>query len=121
MFALMQKAYEAVLSGRKFCFATIYETTKKGTPQKVGAKMIVFEDGNSFGTIGGGRNEHKAIGECLEAIQTGETKCVTYDYFGGAGFSVCGGQIKVFIDPYNETKDKNKKNIRSSGRVKMTD
>ncbi|MCB1073664.1 MAG: XdhC family protein [Candidatus Omnitrophica bacterium] len=93
----------------------MYEATNKGTPQKVGTKMIVLEDGSSFGTIGGGRNEHEAIGECLEAIQTGEAKRVTYNYVGGAGYSVCGGQIKVFIDPYNKTRDKGKENIGSLG------
>ena len=62
--------------------------------------MIVFDDGTSFGTIGGGRNEKAAIAECLKAIQKQKPTTVTYNYFGRKGESVCGGQMKVFIEPF---------------------
>lgn len=71
----------------------------KGTPRKAGAKMIVFEDGSSWGSIGGGRNEKAAIAECLKSIQSQKPATVTYNYFGRVGESICGGQMKVFIEP----------------------
>ncbi len=97
---LLVKACESSKSGQSCAFATIIETTLKGTPRKSGAKMVVSEDGSSFGTIGGGRNEKAAIEECLKAIKSGKPSLVTYNYFGQKGQSVCGGQMKVYIEPF---------------------
>ena len=97
---LLIKAYEAAKKGQSYAFATVVDSTIKGTPRKAGAKMIILEDGSLFGTIGGGRNEKAAREECLKAIQAGKPTLVTYNYFGREGESVCGGQIKVFIEPF---------------------
>jgi xanthine dehydrogenase accessory factor len=97
---LLYKALEAVQQGQNYAFATIVEATLKGTPRKAGSKMIVFEDGQSWGSIGGGRNEKAAIAECLKAIKTKKPTTATYNYFGREGESVCGGQMKVFIEPF---------------------
>jgi len=35
--------------------------TKGSTPRKVGAKMVVYEDGNITGSIGGGNLEKKVM------------------------------------------------------------
>jgi len=96
---ILIKALEAAQRGGKYAFATVVETTKKGTPRKSGAKMVVLEDGMLYGSIGGGRNEKAAQQACLQAIKTGKSSLVTYDYFGNKGQSVCGGQMKVFIEP----------------------
>jgi len=96
---ILYKALNAAQKGKNYAFATIIEATVKGTPRKAGAKMVVFDDGSSFGTIGGGRNEKAAIAECLKAIQKQKPATVTYNYFGREGESVCGGQMKVFIEP----------------------
>lgn len=100
----MNQARLAVARGQRFAFATVVESTVKGTPRKAGAKMIVFEDGSAYGTIGGGRNEKDAQKRCLQAIKSRKSDLITYDYFGQVGQSVCGGQIKVFIDPFIQTK-----------------
>jgi len=96
---ILQKALEATKKGQSYAFATIIESTLKGTPQKTGAKMVVLADGTIFGTVGGGRNEKAAQLECQKAIKTRKPTIVTYDFFG-QGQSVCGGQIKVFIEPF---------------------
>ena len=97
---LLIKAFEATRRGQSYAFATIVESTIKGTPRKAGAKMIVLEDGSLFGTIGGGRNEKATREECFKAIKSGKPAMVTYNYFGQEGQSICGGQIKVFIEPF---------------------
>ncbi len=97
---ILYKALQAAQQGQHYAFATIIEATPKGTPRKAGAKMIVFEDGSAEGTIGGGRNEKAAIAECLKAIKNHKPTTVTYNYFGREGESVCGGQMKVFIEPF---------------------
>jgi len=101
---LFLKAISAYNKGQKYAFATLIEATLKGTPRKSGAKMLVLENGTSFGTIGGGRNEKAAQKECLIAIKSGQPALVTYDYFGKEGQSVCGGRIKVFIEPFSPNK-----------------
>jgi xanthine dehydrogenase accessory factor len=103
--SLFKEALKSEKIGQKYCFATIIEATLKGTPQKSGAKMLILEDGTSFGTIGGGRNENAAQKECLKAIKSKESKVITYDYFGQKGQSICGGQIKVYIEPFIEKKE----------------
>ncbi|OGX20703.1 MAG: hypothetical protein A2Y04_05060 [Omnitrophica WOR_2 bacterium GWC2_45_7] len=97
---LLIKALEATQKGQSFAFATLIEATGKGTPRKAGAKMIVFNDGTVYGSIGGGRNEMAAQRECLKCIKTGKPSRVTYKYFGKKGQSICGGQIEVFIEPF---------------------
>ncbi len=96
---ILSRAIACSQVGKPYAFATVVETTLKGTPRKAGAKMIVFEDGSSWGTIGGGRNEKAAIAECLKSLKTHKPQTVTYNYFGREGESVCGGQMKVFIEP----------------------
>ena len=49
------------------------------TPQRAGAKMLVYADGRTVGTIGGGCYENDAAGKAREAIRT-RTACVArYD------------------------------------------
>lgn len=97
---LLIKAVEAAKGGRRYAFATVVDSTLKGTPRKSGAKMIVFEDGSAYGSIGGGRNEKAAQAQCLKAIKSGKPRFISYNYFGNKGESICGGQIKVFIEPF---------------------
>ena len=101
---VIKKAYEAALKGQSYAFATVIQSTIKGTPRKEGAKMVVLANGASVGTIGGGRNEKAAIEECKKALKTGKATTVRYDYFGQEGQSVCGGQIHVFIEPFGGQK-----------------
>jgi len=97
---LLIEALKAAQKGQKYAFATVVETTKKGTPRKSGAKMVVLEDGTILGSIGGGRNEKAAQEKCLKAIKSAKPSLATYDYFGKKGQSICGGQMKVFIEPF---------------------
>lgn len=101
---LFFKAFEAARKGQSYAFATIVESTIKGTPRKAGAKMIVLSDGTILGSIGGGRNERNAQLECLKAIKTQKPTIVTYKFDEKPGNSICGGEIKVFIEPFEGIK-----------------
>jgi xanthine dehydrogenase accessory factor len=97
---ILQKAYQAVAHGQKCAFATIIATTDKGSPRKPGAKMVVFEDGTIYGTIGGGWSEEAAKQACLKAIQKKRPGIETYTFDERAKTpSQCGGEIQVFIEP----------------------
>jgi xanthine dehydrogenase accessory factor len=72
------------------------------TPQRTGAKMLVFADGRIVGTIGGGCYENDAVGRAREAIATGKPELVKYDLnddFVQESGLICGGQMEVYIDP----------------------
>ena len=42
--------------------------TDRSVPRKAGAKMLVFDDGSTFGTIGGGEMESRVINSAKESI-----------------------------------------------------
>jgi xanthine dehydrogenase accessory factor len=76
------------------------------TPQRAGAKMLVFPDGRTIGTIGGGCYENDAFWKAREAIATGKHQLVHYelnDDFAQENGLVCGGQMDVHIDPLEPT------------------
>jgi xanthine dehydrogenase accessory factor len=72
------------------------------TPQRAGAKMLVFPDGRTVGTIGGGCYENDAIGRARRAIEDGRPAVVRYDLnddFAQENGLICGGQMDVHVDP----------------------
>lgn len=92
---------EALTKGEEVALITI--TASNGsTPQRVGAKMLVYADGRTVGTIGGGCYEHDALGKAREALQTRKALTAKYDLnddFAEETGLVCGGQMEVFIEP----------------------
>ena len=72
------------------------------TPQRVGAKMLVFSDGRLVGTIGGGCYENDAFWKAREALGTRRSRLVHYelsDDLAEESGLICGGQMDVFIEP----------------------
>ena len=72
------------------------------TPQRAGAKMLVFADGRTVGTIGGGCYENEAFWKAREAIRSGRTEVLHFelnDDFAQENGLICGGQMDVHIDP----------------------
>ena len=69
---------DALERGEPAALVTIVSTTGS-TPQRVGAKMLVFGDGRMVGTIGGGCYENDAFGKAREAITDarGRSSCTT--------------------------------------------
>lgn len=92
---------DALERGESAALVTIVSTTGS-TPQRVGAKMLVFPDGRLVGTIGGGCYENDAFGKAREAIRSRKPQLVHYeldDDFAQESGLVCGGQMSVYIEP----------------------
>jgi xanthine dehydrogenase accessory factor len=92
---------EALSRGEEAALVTIV-SSNGSTPQRVGAKMLVFGDGRVVGTVGGGCYEHDAIGKARHVLATRKATTVTYDLnddFAEETGLVCGGQMEVFIEP----------------------
>jgi xanthine dehydrogenase accessory factor len=92
---------DALDRGEPAALVTIVSTTGS-TPQRVGAKMLVFADGRLVGTIGGGCYENDAFWKAREAITARKPQLVHYelsDDFAQETGLVCGGQMDVYIEP----------------------
>jgi xanthine dehydrogenase accessory factor len=92
---------DALERGEPAALVTIVSTTGS-TPQRVGAKMLVFGDGRIVGTIGGGCYENDAFWKAREAIGQRRPQLVHYelsDDFAQETGLICGGQMDVYIEP----------------------
>jgi xanthine dehydrogenase accessory factor len=98
---VLPAAAAALERGEPAALVTIVRSNGS-TPQRTGAKMLVFADARIVGTIGGGCYENDAIGRAREAIATGRPALVSYDLnddFVQESGLICGGQMDVYIDP----------------------
>lgn len=101
----MQDVFEAALhAGRHDEAAALVSViaTEGSTPQKAGAKMVVYADGRIVGTIGGGCLEAEMIRRARHAIETRHPQLASYDLTpdqAGEDGLVCGGRMQVFIEP----------------------
>jgi xanthine dehydrogenase accessory factor len=63
--------------------------------------MIIYVNGMTAGTIGGGEMESKVIQAAIEAIEEHKAKLLHYEFRdpseGDVG--VCGGEMEVFVEP----------------------
>jgi xanthine dehydrogenase accessory factor len=99
--AVFSAVAEALARGESAALVTIV-STRGSTPQRVGAKVLVYEDGRTVGTIGGGCYENDACGKAREAIRTRRASLVSYelsDELAQENGLICGGQMQVFIEP----------------------
>lgn len=91
----------AIEAGQPVVLATIVETSRS-VPRHAGTKMLVFPDGKTIGTIGGGEMESQAVAEAHETIRSGKPRLVEYDLVnpnqGDPG--ICGGELKLYLEPY---------------------
>jgi xanthine dehydrogenase accessory factor len=98
---------EALERGEEVALVTIV-AAHGSTPQRVGAKMLVYPDGRTVGTIGGGCYENDAFWKAREAITQRKPMNVKYelnDDFAQETGLVCGGQMEVFIEPVEAAPD----------------
>jgi xanthine dehydrogenase accessory factor len=92
---------DALERGESAALVTIVSTTGS-TPQRIGAKMLVFADGRIVGTIGGGCYENDAFWKARDAIAQRKPLLVHYelsDDFAQETGLICGGQMDVYIEP----------------------
>ncbi|MEP7119196.1 MAG: XdhC/CoxI family protein, partial [Acidobacteriota bacterium] len=92
---------EAMSRAEDVALVTIV-ATNGSTPQRVGAKMLVYADGRIVGTVGGGCYENDAFWKAKESLKTRKAVRVKYeldDDFAQENGLVCGGQMEVFIEP----------------------
>ena len=102
---MSQEVFEALTQalkrGEDAALVTIV-AANGSTPQRAGAKMLVFPDGRIVGTIGGGCYENEARLKARDALTSGRQTLLHFDLnddFAQENGLVCGGQMDVHIDP----------------------
>src|SRR5262245_19388157 len=102
---VFEAALHAARTGEKAALVTVIDT-EGSTPQKAGAKMVVYPDGRIVGTIGGGCVEAEMTWRARQAIEDRRAQMASYeltaDQAGEDGL-VCGGRMQVFIEPVEGT------------------
>jgi xanthine dehydrogenase accessory factor len=98
---ILRELAGAVDAGRPVALATIVDT-KRSVPRHRGTKMLVFSDGSSIGTVGGGELEARVRRAALDAMRRGSATLIDYDLVdvarGDPG--VCGGSVAIYLEPY---------------------
>jgi xanthine/CO dehydrogenase XdhC/CoxF family maturation factor len=91
---------EAQARGERVVIATVAHT-RGSTPQRRGAKMLFFENGEVAGTVGGGCIEAEVWAEARACLRSGTSALhqfkLTADEASEEGM-VCGGTMEIFID-----------------------
>lgn len=91
---------EAADRGERVVVATVAHT-RGSTPQRRGAKMLFFHNGEVAGTVGGGCIEAEVWAEAREAMRSGRSALrhfsLTAEEASEEGM-VCGGTMEIFID-----------------------
>jgi xanthine dehydrogenase accessory factor len=97
---LYQWIDEAADRGERVVVATVAHT-RGSTPQRRGAKMLFFQNGEVAGTVGGGCIEAEVWANAREAMRTGKSELkhfsLTADEASEEGM-VCGGTMDIFVE-----------------------
>jgi xanthine dehydrogenase accessory factor len=89
--------------GARAAMATVVKT-RGSTPQQIGAKMVIFDDGSYIGTVGGGCVEADIWAQAREVLRTGKPEIYHFnlsDDYAEAEGMVCGGQMDVLIETWS--------------------
>jgi xanthine dehydrogenase accessory factor len=91
---------EAIKGGKSAAFVTVI-SVDGSTPREAGAKMLVFENAEIEGTVGGGALEALAIKQAVLCLEEGRGGKFIFDLKprGNTGM-ICMGRVEIFIDVY---------------------
>lgn len=100
----MHDIYSAILDaqakGRRAALCTIVRA-RGSVPRHAGSKLLVYADGQTLGTIGGGQLESRVIDAAKQVAESGQPRVEHFDMVdpkqGDPG--VCGGEVDIFIEP----------------------
>jgi xanthine dehydrogenase accessory factor len=98
---IFEKAVEMLRGGRDLVLATIIGVDGSA-PQKPGARFLVAEDGETFGTIGGINMERAIVAEAPGILRSLRPKRLrfTLDLASATNAGlICGGEVEVYVEP----------------------
>ena len=103
----MKKVLDAMLAalarGERVTLCSVLASSGSA-PRGAGAKMAVFEDGSTRGTIGGGAVERLCTQRALEAMKSGENGLSSYELHPNDVSDIgmiCGGRVTVYFQLFS--------------------
>lgn len=97
---LSELTVEKLSQNEELVAATII-SRQGSTPRTAGTKMLIFENGEFAGTIGGGLFEYQVIERARKVLAEGEPAFMSFDLTSedfAAMDMICGGRLDVFLD-----------------------
>jgi xanthine dehydrogenase accessory factor len=101
---LLAELLAAQTSGQPVVLATVV-ATHRSVPRRAGSKMLVYADGRTSGTIGGGEMESRVVAAAIEAHADRRTQLLSFQLLDPATGDpgVCGGEVQIYVEPYVPT------------------
>ncbi len=90
-------AAEAIAQGTVCAMATVI-SADGSTPRRAGARMLIYENGDIVGSVGGGRLERETIDAARACIADGQPRRIQPRLADDLGMC-CAGGVEVFVDP----------------------
>jgi xanthine dehydrogenase accessory factor len=93
---------EAMQKNQPAVMVSVVEATG-ASPAKVGAQLVLVSDGSRAGTVGGGKLEDSILEDARAVLKDGQPRLCHYrlaEEGADAIGTLCGGEIKAFIQPY---------------------
>ena len=98
---------DALVRGERVVLCSILASSGS-SPRGAGARMAVFADGRTLGTIGGGAVEYMAAQRAMECLRTNTPELKSYDLRADEVESVgmiCGGRVTVYSQVFAPDRD----------------
>ena len=92
-----EKVGEAVCKGRSAVMATVIQ--KSGSsPRGVGSKMLIAQDGNCYGSVGGGSVEYQAVKDALK-VDSMQIRNYNLSINDDKNLGmICGGRVEILFE-----------------------
>ena len=93
-----------LLSQKEPCALAVVVEKSGSTPVPTGAVMAVNALGGIVGTVGGGCGEHEIVKHALDVLRKGQPRLIHLDMSNDVAEEegmVCGGRMKVWIEPFS--------------------
>ncbi|MCP4958057.1 MAG: XdhC family protein, partial [Actinomycetia bacterium] len=92
----------AAMNSREPVVLATVTDTHRSVPRRPGSKMLIYADGHTSGTIGGGEMEARVRDEAAEILAEGRPRRISYGLVdpsaGDPG--VCGGEVELYLEPH---------------------
>jgi len=89
--------HESLQKGESVCVATVIGA-EGSTPRGIGSKMVMWKDGRTLGSVGGGPLELKVQESAAEVFRSGCPTRIRLALKSELDPGICGGEAEVFVE-----------------------